>query len=382
VKTAESRLAGWVRARTYYGVLYSRDTVARASASRYSYAGQLLTTRRERRRAGGDPTNHFTPTCLPRRDPTQLLLPCVRAPAIMLPPLLGRRRPVQLVACLALGGVATTTTSSSGHDGKATCKFEKQIDYGSGSQHQPDGWPQKGITQQECCEACSADESCYAGVMALAKEGDTTGDCWHKDKVDMAKPGKPCCGKHSMGCTLEERDNGEEVNGGVPLSPVVFVLMVLGGAGALYCGGGFAVGLRRGGEQRGRHPHQHLWRAWAVDGWAAVSGGGRVGAAATGRATARGGGVPTEAAGRRSERSTGARADRSTGARGSGKKKSKGKKEGKSKRKGGSRDLEAALSAPHSAPPAPAPAPPMEWQPTRTGHLAVGARETGVKVVM
>eukprot|EP01047_Picozoa_sp_COSAG01_P103850 COSAG01_NODE_33254_length_567_cov_1.181624_1_plen_44_part_10 len=44
----------------------------------------------------------------------------------MLPPLLGRRRPVQLVACFALGGLATTTTSSSsGHDGKATCKFEK-----------------------------------------------------------------------------------------------------------------------------------------------------------------------------------------------------------------------------------------------------------------
>ena len=55
----------------------------------------------------------------------------------------------------------------------------------------------------------------------------------------------------------------------------------------------------------------------------------------------------------------------------------KGKKERAAK--GGRGDLEAPLVSVAAPPPAP---PREEWQPTRTGHLAIGARETGVKVVM
>ena len=69
---------------------------------------------------------------------------------------------------------------------------------------------------------------------------------------------------------------------------------------------------------------------------------------------------------------------------------SKGKSKGKSKSKSRAKDTAGAdltdigsgsgsVDA-TSAPTAPAPAP--VWQPTRTGHLAIGARETGVKVSM
>jgi hypothetical protein len=89
--------------------------------------------------------------------------------------------------------------------GGATCKFEAEVDYGSGKQTQPAGWPKDDLSKVDCCEACAKDAACMAGVLALKKEGDETGQCWHKDAVDVKAPNKPCCGKKSMGCTIESR---------------------------------------------------------------------------------------------------------------------------------------------------------------------------------
>lgn len=269
-------------------------------------------------------------------------------------------RPAQLAILLAL----VTAVCA----GTATCKFTAQDDYGNEHKKQPPGWPKKDLTQQACCEACSTDVTCVAAVLSPDKKGDKTGGCWLKDKVDIKQPHKPCCGKISMACVLEERDDGEEVNGGVPLNPGVFALLILGGAGVLYCGGGYAVGLSRG--QR-RHPHEGMWR----DGLARLKGGGRSRVADRASRPSK-----DDVENGRPKRSSNAGSIRSTGSGKSGKsgRSKKGKKEKKDRRK--SDDLTAPLAA--APPTAVEPPPAPEWQPTRTGHLAVGARETGVKVAL
>ena len=156
-----------------------------------------------------------------------------------------------------------------------------------------------------------------------------------------------------------------------------FVLTLVA-AGAIYCGGGFAMGYARG--KPGQHPHTHLWRDGLARVGAVVRGSGSEGGA-TARAVPKSGLDDAEKG--RGKRPSDAHSHVSSSSRKSSKgkkdKSEKSDKKSKSKSKSKSKDMKEPL-APLAAP---APAPAREWQPTRSQpHLAVGARETGVKVEM
>ena len=168
-------------------------------------------------------------------------------------------------------------------------------------------------------------------------------------------------------------------------------LLAAGLALGVYVGGGAVAGKKTGGgHQKGwlaSHPHYGMWQeggALCRDGLNFSRGGG-------------GGGGRRRAGGSREREgpllaAAGGGSDDGGGGGGSSKRsKSKSQKEkqglgksskqsSKSKRRGGTpieeENKERGITA------AEVPAPPPEWKPTRTGHLAVGARETGVKVVM
>ena len=92
-------------------------------------------------------------------------------------------------------------------------EFEDNIDYSSGKQDQPAGWPKGGFaTQQECCDACAAAEGCAAAVW-----GSPPGPaalCWYKTAEDVKHKGKPHAGKITVGCTLKAADGGPGGGGG------------------------------------------------------------------------------------------------------------------------------------------------------------------------
>jgi hypothetical protein len=157
-----------------------------------------------------------------------------------------------------------------------------------------------------------------------------------------------------------------------------------------YWGGGLLAARWRGsGRHKWAHPHTAQWLAvWGlvIDGWQFAKGKGRyrkLGAAVTADARSMGrGGIDSVF---REVRTS----DSSTNGG-----KTKGKKKGGSKRaqapkghtrKGGSReganDSETTECAPSSLGLS-QPESVREWQPTRSAHLAAGARETGVKVQM
>ena len=163
----------------------------------------------------------------------------------------------------------------------------------------------------------------------------------------------------------------------------------------LYVGGGVAATMA-GGPDRGRwglaaHPHYNRWEAayaLVIDGVAFALG--RRSRAATphyadsndGRSSTRSLCQPLVAAGSAPGKNPAAQSDAKARARS---KKEKGKekerefsKKGKGPRKGKQNQTED--PEPPPAPQSPAATP--EWQPTRTGHLSGGARETGVKVAM
>lgn len=177
-----------------------------------------------------------------------------------------------LLQLLRLAGEGAAPTSAVG---AAECKFEKDIDYAGGSQGQPTGWPRKVDTKEACCTACAGAVGCAAGVWSPPE---LQGDCWFKDAKDVKSKGKPHGSKKSFGCTVEDADGdvpGEEGGGGVEF------LLAMGALGALYVGGGVAVGRRgesgrlAGGNVLALHPHASSWRQFAglvTDGVSFVSG--------------------------------------------------------------------------------------------------------------
>jgi uncharacterized membrane protein YgcG len=201
---------------------------------------------------------------------------------------------------------------------------------------------------------------------------------------------------------MAEKDNAlvycyAHVSWGTPL------VLTCGFLALAYVGTGVVFGRRREGAKGPllqQHPHWNLWRelgGLVADGVTFTSGrlllrrasgrsragrGGGGGGGGGGRsepllAAAGGGGGSGGGGGGGGRKSK--RGSRDIGS--SQKKKSKSKiKKGGRKEKDKDKDVAAALAMLADAPPAPQPA--REWAPTRTGHLAVGARETGVKVQM
>eukprot|EP01045_Picozoa_sp_COSAG04_P023634 COSAG04_NODE_2836_length_3512_cov_1.423088_2_plen_581_part_00 len=174
-----------------------------------------------------------------------------------------------VVAALA---VAAAVQSSS-----AECKFEVNIDYSSGKQDQPPGWPKNVPSAAACCAACKEaehqDPPCGAGVWSPPNP---SGQCWFKSIEDLEHKTKPFGAKTSVACTLEDED-------GNPLSPGL-------GPGALFAGflaaalcaylcGGVMLGVAQGRRPRDGlarlHPHDQLHREWiglVIDGLSLVSG--------------------------------------------------------------------------------------------------------------
>ena len=157
-------------------------------------------------------------------------------------------------------------------------EFEDNIDYSSGKQDQPAGWPKGGFaTQQECCDACAAAEGCAAAVW-----GSPPGPaalCWYKTADDVQHKGKPHAGKITVGCTLKAADGGP---GGGGFGGTL--LLLLSGCLAVYLGGGAALGWAQGRRPAAGlaqlHPHAHLWREWRgliADGLSFSGGGSRGG---------------------------------------------------------------------------------------------------------
>ena len=157
---------------------------------------------------------------------------------------------------------------------------------------------------------------------------------------------------------------------------LVFVLVFLL-ASAVYVGGGLAYGRRtRGGGGLASHPHFQRWSFFAglvMDGVGVVrgckdgGGGVRTRSAAT-----------TASASRDDPRNQLAVSVSSHKSGKSGKKQSK--KGGGNSKKTKKAHAEPLLQPATGTLAAQVPPPTREWQPTRTGHLAAGARETGVKV--
>ena len=146
-----------------------------------------------------------------------------------------------------------------------------------------------------------------------------------------------------------------------------------------------------------QHPHWQHWcalGALVTDGCSFLAAVGRSGARGrrAGRvggglreplaATSPGGGSPEER--RRGSSASSSHRSHSSKRSSSGKSSSKNKKDkGQKDSRKGKKSKKA--TTPPPPPPVEAPAPAAvapEWKPTRTGHLAVGARETGVKVVL
>lgn len=93
-------------------------------------------------------------------------------------------RAALLTVCVSSCWASTTTAT-------ASCDFEDNIDYASGSQKQPAGWPKTVPTKEECCSACAAEPGCAAGVWGSPPG--PTAQCWYKDAEDIKKKSKPRC---------------------------------------------------------------------------------------------------------------------------------------------------------------------------------------------
>ena len=248
-------------------------------------------------------------------------------------------------------------------------EFEDDIDYSSGKQDQPAGWPKGGFaTKEECCDACAAAEGCAAAVW-----GSPPGPaalCWYKTAEDVKHKSKPHAGKITIGCTLSAADGGPGGAGGFGGT----LLLLLCGCLALYLGAGAALGWAQGRRPAAGlaqlHPHAHLWREWwglIADGLS-FSGGGSRGAYAPVPAAE----PPPPGGAREGRREPKKR------------RKEKGKRREKEK---SGRTPAAAPDGGGSAAAPQRPPPPQkeerEWRPTpRAAHLAAGARETGVKVTL
>ena len=251
-------------------------------------------------------------------------------------------------------------------------EFEDDIDYSSGKQDQPAGWPKGGFaTKEECCDACAAAEGCAAAVW-----GSPPGPaalCWYKTAEDVKHKSKPHAGKITIGCTLSAADGGPGGAGGFGGT----LLLLLCGSLALYLGAGAALGWAQGRRPAAGlaqlHPHAHLWREWwglIADGLSFSGGGSRGGKNRY---------APVPAA--EPPPPGGAREGRREPKK---RRKEKGKRREKEK---SGRTPAAAPDGEGSAAAPQRPPPPQkeerEWRPTpRAAHLAAGARETGVKVTL
>lgn len=157
----------------------------------------------------------------------------------------------------------------------------------------------------------------------------------------------------------------------------VFSGVVLVGLG-LYLG----LGMALGGRRKGLAAHPHFTRFQQLgqmchDGVAFARSRGRANASAALAERLHNGSSRRGEDGGRGEGG-------GTRAASNGKKQKKDTKKQKKDRKSKKGDGQASLALEDAAPAAPevVVAPAREWAPTRTGHLAVGARETGVKVQM
>ena len=223
---------------------------------------------------------------------------------------------------------------------------------------------------------------------------DSLGDC-------AAVSAGQCCFPYKARCTEADitdksksqsyryYERNEIGNWGWPLLGAVLL------GSMLYVGGGGVAATMARGPDLGRrglaaHPHYTRWQAayaLVIDGVAFALG--RRSRAATphtadsddGRSSTRSLRQPLAAAGSAPGKNPAVQSDAKARARSKnekGKEKERGKsKKGKEPRKG-KQDQTDPEPPPAQQPPAAAP----EWKPTRTGHLAIGARETGVKVVM
>lgn len=84
----------------------------------------------------------------------------VYPPIAMSPAQLHLGTRILLLICVEL----TCVSSASGKD-KWKCDFEQNVDFASGKQEQPPGWPKLNIPAQEaCCQLCAQQSGCAAGV--------------------------------------------------------------------------------------------------------------------------------------------------------------------------------------------------------------------------
>ena len=287
------------------------------------------------------------------------------------------------------------------------CRFTSEIDYqapgskcpqkpcadlgGKGSSNGYDA-----ADQQACCDLCDA----YHGDGAPCHFGVFNSDqkkCYLKDSSAKPKKGREI----DHGCELSKYADGGGIltsgDGSLGLLPL---LGLLGLVALLYCGAGMAVGSKgRDGGLLTRHPHYQTWLS--------VGGLVRDGVhfARGGRSACSPGRVPEGSAPSAfPERFHTAGAepllrDQAPAVR---KKTREGKGGGRKRNGGGEKSKNntsrmaaqraqlptgedslpavAAVAAPPPVVAAAAAEPTREWAPTRTGFLAIGARETGVKL--
>ena len=251
--------------------------------------------------------------------------------------------------------------------------------------------------QQACCDLCEAYDGdgapCHFGVFNSQDK-----KCYLKDASAARKTGRAI----NHGCELTKYAGGGGVlsaGGSLGLLPLVGVLCLLA---LLYCVAGVTMGKRRdGGGLLARHPH---YKAWASVGglvWDGVhfarGGGGGGGSRAVAAEAHTNMAVPErfqtaaveplvrERSPRKKQSGKNRKSSRTLpppkaaaadAVSGSGTTASRRQRPTAADEEA---EASAAAAAAVSAPPPPPLAPVREWQPTRTGFLAVGARETGVK---
>jgi hypothetical protein len=245
-------------------------------------------------------------------------------------------------------------------------------------------------SKEICCDLCSEQDSCHAGIWTPAGKASGTSNkdlpatCWFKNAAAV-KPANEVKLKDNTACvpgeyaTAADRALGTEADDGVQShSGLILALLLLGIMGA-YGGGGLAVGHCQGRRQNGGelidlHPHAQALRnlkGLVHDGVQGLVLGGRRGDGDRGGSERRASLIGTKSA--KSAKSS----SKSKKSSGDKSKKGSSSKETGDSSSGKSKSRAEATPPPPLAEPEPAA---REWQPTRTGHLAVGARETGVKV--
>lgn len=103
-----------------------------------------------------------------------------------------------------------TDDTGSGTPQQRSCEFREGVDFASGNQDQPSGWPKPSASQQVCCQQCNdAQPPAVATPCAAAVWDPINTACWFKSAEDVKHPGKPFKGKPSVACVLLAHSGGD-----------------------------------------------------------------------------------------------------------------------------------------------------------------------------